>query len=73
MKKTIIALVIVVVALAAVWLLTSLLPGTPSKESPAAKISAPDTSAKIQQDLDKINTTDLDAEFKEIDADLNQL
>lgn len=37
------------------------------------RVSETDTSTQIQQDLDQIDVSDIDQQFKSIDADLNGL
>ncbi len=77
MKKTLIIVVIVIIiAVLAIWLVyRSPEPvSSPAGETAeTAEVSGGDTTSVINSDLDSLDLGDLDAEFEQIDADLNQL
>ena len=70
MKKILIALVIVVVIVIVIFVLANKKASAP--EAPASQASE-DTTAAINNSLDSLNVSDLDAEFQQIDAELNSL
>lgn len=82
-KKPIIIIFVLILVLAAIifWQKKSIAPSnlnqTLPPETPDNKQSNQqllgDTTGEINQDLEGINVTDLEQEFKDIDADLNNL
>lgn len=73
-KKKIIAIVLAVLAAAVVlgiWWLRSQSPNVFNISAPP--MAAPDSSSAISQEVEGLDIGDLDAEFKQIDTDLNQL
>ncbi|TSC90605.1 MAG: hypothetical protein G01um10142_352 [Parcubacteria group bacterium Gr01-1014_2] len=74
MPKTLL-IIVIIVALAVVgyWFWQSRIqePGSGLPKIP--QVSDEDTTKQINQDLDQINLGDIDAEFKNIDVDLNNL
>lgn len=72
MKKTLWIIVIVVLIVVGYWFWQFRQgPGAGLPQLP--QVSNEDTAAQINQDLDQINLGDIDAEFKNIDVDLNNL
>ena len=74
MKKALLAIVAVALVALALWLvLGGSAPATPGQDNNSPVIPAPDSSAKINQDIENTQVNDLDQDFKAVDADLNQL
>lgn len=71
MKKTlwIIIIIIAILVLWWVWRQGGGLGNLPQLPG----VSAPDTTTKIQQDLEQVDLGDVNKEFESIDAGLNQL
>lgn len=72
MKKTLtIVIILVVLAVLIVWLAAR----SPEPTIPAdtAEILGEDTTSAINEQLESLDLGDLDAEFQQIDAELNEL
>lgn len=73
MKKTLtIIIVLAVLAVLIIWLVTRTSAPTIGPEG-ATDVLGGDTTSAINEDLNSLDLGDLDAEFEQIDADLNQL
>lgn len=72
MKKTLtIVIILVVVAVLVIWL--AIRTSAPAGPADTAEILGQDTTPAINEQLNSLDLGDLDAEFQQIDADLNQL
>lgn len=70
--KKIIWVIVIVLGLLAIWWVTKSPATAPVSDIPIGA-SENDTVSGINQDLQGISSTDLDAEFQSIDKDLNSL
>jgi len=70
MKKIITIVVALIVIALVVWLVAYRGP-KPAEEN--ANVLEEDSTSAIQEDLESLNSVDIDAELESIDADLNQL
>ncbi|MEK7537168.1 MAG: hypothetical protein AAB584_01875 [Patescibacteria group bacterium] len=81
MSKILLIIIVIIAAIAGFWLWSSnksdegLLESTPSAEGlpQLPEVSEGDTTSQIQEDLDNIDLGDIDKQFENIDADLNNL
>lgn len=74
MKKALIAAAAVAVLALAAWLLVSRNNSMPEQDRQnAPEVPANDNSASIKKDIEGLEVSSPDGEFKAIDADLNQL
>lgn len=72
MKKALtIIIVLVILAVLVIWLVSKT--SAPGGPADADEILGQDTTSAINEQLESLDLGDLDAEFQEIDADLNQL
>jgi hypothetical protein len=72
MKKILtIIIVLVVLAVLVFWLATRT--SAPTGPADTAEILGEDTTSAINEQLEGLDLGDLDAEFQQIDAELNQL
>ena len=74
-KNVTIIIVIVIIILVGLimWLRSPQLSETGDAPIPTGELSEEDTTSAIIQDLEGLDIDDLDAEFQQIDADLEQL
>lgn len=70
MKKIITIVVALIVIALVVWFVAYRGP-KPAEEN--ANVLEEDSTSAIQEDLESLNSVDIDAELESIDADLNQL
>lgn len=81
MNKTLLVVIVIIAAAAGFWLWnsnksekTSLEPAPGAEGLPQLpEVSGGDTTKGIQQDLDQIDLGDIDKQFENIDAGLNNL
>ncbi|MFH0712449.1 MAG: hypothetical protein V2A55_01145 [Candidatus Jorgensenbacteria bacterium] len=73
MKKTLTIVIIVIVLALVIWFIFRSPEPVFSPEAGTTGVLGGDTTSAINNDLNSLDLGDLDSEFQQIDADLNQL